>query len=178
MNKNEIKIVKKTLKLLEKKQWNKLSLLEILNNTKTPNIKNKNDIFKLIIKYFDTCLKDNLNFIEKSSSKDMIFEIIMARLDILNVHRKSILNLEKYFKSNPQDLIPVLPNFIESMILMLTIAGINVNGVKGIPKIKTLMILYLLILFTWKNDNSENLEKTMTTLDNYLSNIDRLIRFF
>ena len=58
-----------------------------------------------INRYFDYLLKNNLNSIESSSSKDMIFEVLKARFDILNKYRKSIKNLAKYIKSNPHKFI-------------------------------------------------------------------------
>ena len=57
---------------------------------------------------------------------------------------------------------------------MATISNIKVNGIKGLANIKVIMILYFLIIYTWNKDETESLEKTMTTLDNYLTNVDKL----
>ena len=175
MNKDQVELAKKTLKLLESKKWESISLPQILNKQKKIKINNKDELLTLINRYFDYLLKKNLSYIEISSKKDMLFEVIMARLDILNIHRLSIKNLIKYFLSNPQKFLKLLPSFVETIILISTISNININGIKGTIKIKSIFILYLLSIYTWQNDESKSLEKTMTNLDNHLNNFQKII---
>ena len=177
MQRNNISIAKKTLNLLKKKSWNKISLSEIYKSKKNFPIKNKDELLTNINRYFDFLLKKNLSSLEESSKKDMLFEVLMARLDILNLHRKSIKNLIKYFYSNPKDFVKLLPSFVETIILIASISNININGIKGIPKIKAIFLLYVLIIYTWNNDETESLEKTMTTLDKYLVNLNKFTNF-
>tara|TARA_B100001121_G_scaffold99074_1_gene87662 strand:- start:256 stop:795 length:540 start_codon:yes stop_codon:yes gene_type:complete len=176
MKKNEISIAINTLKLLEKNSWEKISLSNILSKQKNITIKNKTDILIIINRYFDYLLKENLSSLEESSSKDMLFEVLMERLDILNNYRISIKKIINYFLSQPHIFIKVAPSFIESIILIMKLSKINTNGITGVPKIKIVFFLYLMIIYTWNNDQTKSLEKTMTTLDKYLSNLDRLIK--
>ena len=178
MQKNKIDIAKKTLKELEDISLKKISIKKILNGEKNIKFSNKNDLLININRYFDYLLKKNLINIENSSSKDMLFEVYMARLDILNLHRKSILNIIENLFTQPKLLITLLPSIIESIIVIATLSNIDVNGLKGIAKIKVLFILYLFIIFSWRGDESESLEKTMTTLDKYLNNIEKIFKFF
>ena len=175
MERNKISIAKKTLKLLEKKSWKEINLSDIIDNRKSYSIKDKDELLININRYFDFSLNKNLLKIEKSSKKDMLFEVFMARLDILNKYRFSIKRLMKFILSHPHQSIKLFPSFIESIILMATISNISVNGIKGVARIKALFILYLLILYTWSKDETESLEKTMTTLDQYLNYIDKFI---
>ena len=177
MQKNKIEIAKKTLIELEKISLNKISIKKILKGEKNIKFSNKGDLLININRYFDYLLKENLINIENSSSKDMLFEVYMARLDILNLHRKSILNIIKNLYTQPRLVIKLLPSIVESMILIATLSNIDVNGIKGIAKIKVLFFLYLFIIYTWRNDESESLEKTMTTLDKYLNNIEKIFKF-
>ncbi len=177
MQKNKIAIVKKTLLLLENNSWDKISLSKILDKKKDISIKKKEDILTNINKYFDYLLKENLVSLEKSSSKDMLFEVIMARLDIINLHRKSIKNLIKYFFSRPHVFIKILPSFLDSILLMLTLSDIDISGPKGIPKIKITLILYILAIYSWSKDETDSLEKTMTNLDKYLNNVDKFFKW-
>tara|TARA_B100001057_G_scaffold403855_1_gene416255 strand:+ start:335 stop:874 length:540 start_codon:yes stop_codon:yes gene_type:complete len=177
MQKNKIDIAKKTLLELEKISLKKISIDKILKGEKKAKFLNKKDLLVNINRYFDYLLKKNLINIENSSSKDMLFEVYMARLDILNLHRKSILNILRHLYTEPKILITLLPSLIESMIVIATLSNIDVNGIKGIAKIKVLFFLYLLIIFTWKSDESESLEKTMTILDKYLNNIEKFFKF-
>ena len=178
MQKNKINIAKKTLKELENISLKKISIKKILNGEKNIKFSNKNDLLININRYFDYLLKKNLINIENSSSKDMLFEVYMARLDILNLHRKSILNIIENLFTQPKLVITLLPSIIESIIVIATLSNIDVNGLKGIAKIKVLFILYLFIIFSWRSDESESLEKTMTTLDKYLNNIEKIFKFF
>ena len=60
---------------------------------------------------------------------------------------------------------------------MATLSNIKVNNLKGVINIKGLFVLYILIIFTWRKDTTQGLEKTMTTLDNYLINIDKFFKY-
>ena len=178
MQKNKIDIAKKTLKELEKVSLKKISIKKIVNGENNIKFSSKNDLLININRYFDFLLKKNLINMENSSSKDMLFEVYMARLDILNLHRKSILNIIENLYTQPKLVITLLPSIIESIIVIATLSNIDVNGLKGVAKIKVLFILYLLIIFSWRSDESASLEKTMTTLDKYLSNLDKIFKFF
>ncbi len=177
MQKNKIDIAKKTLIELEKLSLKKISLDKILKGEKNTKFSNKIDLLVNINRYFDYLLKKNLINIESSSSKDMLFEVYMARLDILNLHRRSILNILKYLYTHPKILIKLLPSLLESTIVIATLSNIDVNGIRGIAKIKVLFFLYILIIFTWRSDDSISLEKTMTILDKYLNNIEKFFKF-
>ena len=173
MQKSRILIAKKTLNLLEKSSWNKISFSKIIDKKKDISFKNKKDLLVNINRYFDFLLNKKLSNIEESSTKDMLFEVLMARLDILNLFRGSVKNLIHYFISNPQTFLRLLPSFLERIILIASISNIKVDGLKGAAKIKLIFILYILIIYSWRNDETESLEKTMTTLDKYLTNFDK-----
>ena len=177
MNQNKISLAKKTLKYLEKKKIRDINLKNFLSNTKVRDINNKIDLILNINDFFDFLLKKNLANIEKSSQRDMLFEIMMARYDILNEYRISVVNIINHFMSRPQDVLRLIPKSIESKILIATFANINLNGIQGTLKIKIIFALYYLTLFTWFNDENESLEKTMSVLDKYLNNIEKVFKF-
>ena len=177
MNQNKISLAKKTLQYLEKKKLRDINLKNLLSNTKVPNMNNKIDLILNINDFFDFQLKKNLVNIEKSSQRDMLFEIMMARYDILNEYRTSVKNIIKHFMSRPKEVLKLIPKSVESKILIATFANINLNGIQGFIKIKIIFILYYITLFTWFNDEHESLEKTMSVLDKYLNNIEKIIKF-
>ena len=49
---------------------------------------------------------------------------------------------------------------------------------KGLPKLKVIFVLYILTIYSWTNDETESLEKTMTALDKYLNNLDKYLKIF
>ena len=180
MNKENISIALKTLKLLKKKSWSEIRLEEITRNLKTykRSIKTKNDLLRNINRYVDYLLKKETSYIEKSSTKDMLFEVIMARFDVLQKYRKSFISLfESLNKLKPQKSLILIPSFLESMFLTASLANIDIKGVKGSLIIKSIFIIYIATYLEWMNDTSKSLEKTMTTLDQYLSKASKILNF-
>ena len=177
MNQNKISLAKKTLQYLEKKKLRDINLKNFLADSKVPNMNNKIDLILNINDFFDFQLKKHLINIDKSSKRDMLFEIMMARYDILNEHRASVKNIINHFISRPQEVLKLIPKLIESKILIATFANINPSGIQGLIKIKIIFALYYITLFTWFNDENESLEKTMSVLDKYLNNIEKVIKF-
>ena len=49
---------------------------------------------------------------------------------------------------------------------------------KILNTIKVLLIIYFDTFLTWAKDNNPSLDKTMTTLDNYLQRAENIIKFF
>ena len=114
--------------------------------------------------------------IEKSTPRDMIFEIFMLRFDLLNRYRTSIMKIFKIFKYNPNNFIMLIPSFIESIEMMAKSSNIKTKGIIGIMKLKILLIIYFSTFFTWNKDKSPTLDKTMTVLDNYLEKAENVLK--
>ena len=176
----EKKIAQKTLKILKKKSWRALSLDEVLKNNKNNkiHIKSKLDLLKNISRYVDEELIKQMRFLENSSTKDMLFEVLMARFDILELNRKSFLEIYKFLKKNPQYFIKLFPSFLESMIVSAELSNYNINGLKGTIRLKGLMLVYFMTFFQWIDDKNSSLEKTMTTLDKNLDQAEKFGKLF
>ena len=179
MKKYNINIALKTLKFLKKKSWDEIRLEEILRNSKKHKntIKTKNDLLRNINRYVDYLLKKEISSIEKSSTKDMLFEVIMTRFDVLQKYRNSFLTLFESFKLKPQKTIILVPSFLESMFLTASLANIEIKGIKGSLKIKGIFIIYIATYLEWINDTSKSLEKTMTILDQNLNKASKILNF-
>ena len=168
------KIAIETLKYALVNKWESISVEKIskklkINKKKISNlIKNKQDLLKNINRYFDDQIIESSKLLDQSTSKDMIFEILMMRFDLLNRHRKSIIRIFNVFIRKPRKFIFLLPSFIESMISVLNISHIKIEGIIGNFKIKGLLIIYFSTFLIWIKDESNSLDKTMTALDNYL----------
>ena len=181
MNKQLIKLAETTLLILEKKSWQSIKIDEIynkinINKKKLQNkVVNKRDLLRNINHFFDFKLRNAANSIDPSTHKDMIFEIIMMRFDILQIYRKSIIKIFEFFKKKPQELAFLLPSLIESMITMARLAKIPIVGIKGNLKVKGLLVIYFSSFVVWVKDNTISLEKTMTSLDNHLDRAGKLL---
>jgi len=178
MNKDEIKIIKNTIINLNKKNWDSLKLTDVLdkNNKFQKNIKNKNDLFKHFNKYIDYLLKNNSSTVEKSTSKDMLFEVIMLRFDILEEMKIPIIKIFTYYKFKPNKLILFLPSFLDSILLIASLANININGIKGYLKIKGIFLIYIATFLVWVEDNTDGLEKTMNKLNKYIDSANEIFK--
>ena len=181
LNKSEIKIAEITLKVLIKINWNKLQIVQVKKLSKIKSfekiIKNKNDLLNNINLYFDYRLSLKKKYIEKSTYKDMIFETIMMRFDILQDHRKAIISIFKSFKSRPKDLLSFFPSLLNSIILMVNYTGISTKGILGQMKIKGVLIIYISTFFVWIKDETGSLDKTMISLDENLDRAGKILNF-
>ena len=176
------KIAQQTLKLLTTYEWQSISIDMICKKLKlnkkriSRNFQNKDDLLKNINKYFDDFILIETKLLEKSTPRDMIFEIFMLRYDLLNQYRKSILKIFKVFKNYPKNFILLLPSFIESIEMMAKYANIETKGLIGVLKLKGLLIIYFSTFLIWLNDESDSLERTMTGLDNYFNQIENVLK--
>ena len=91
----EKKIAEHTLKKLHKKSWNTLTLEDVIEkkNNKQKFIKSKTDLLRNLNRYVDMLLIDKTKNRENSSTKDMLFEVLMARFDILQENRISFIKI-------------------------------------------------------------------------------------
>ena len=179
MNKDLIKLVEMTMTILEKKNWDDFNIEELTKKMKKKNIKNivstKDDLLNHISRFFDYKMIKQIKQIEQTNKKDMIFEIMMTRFDILQIYRKQIIKIFNFLKAKPHKFIFLLPSFIESMIEIAKIAKIPINGIKANIKIKGLLILYFATFLTWLKDPTKTLEKTMNALDDNLDKAGKIL---
>ena len=178
---NEKKIIQTTFVILEKKSWKNISIEDVKRKTNLKVfddlIKDKRDLLKKINQYIDYELSKKLIHLETSNNKDMLFEIIMMRFDILQNYRKGMLSIFHSFKKNPEQLIFLLPDILDSINLMLKNSNFSSKGVSGQLKIKGLFIIYTSVFFVWASDNTSSLDKTMIALDNYLDRAGKILNF-
>ena len=178
MNNKNINLAIKTLKLLENNTLDKINFEKNFKEEKKNKVNTKKKILVNINNYFDFLLKKNLSSIEISSTKDMLFEVLMARFDILQLNRKSFIEIYKFLKKNPNYFIKLLPSFLESMIVTAELCNYNINGLKGTIRLKGLMLVYFVTFFQWMDDKNISLEKTMTELDKNLDQAEKFSKFF
>ncbi len=176
----EKKIAENTLKKLQKKSWSSLTLDDVLEkkNNKQKFIKTKSDLLKNLNRYVDNSLIEKTKNIENSSTKDMLFEVLMARFDILQENRISFIKIFEVLKKSPNKVLKLFPSFLESMIVTAELAKFNVNGFKGSFRLKGLFFVYFATFYSWLDDKTLSLEKTMNALDKNLDNVEKLSKYF
>ena len=122
-------------------------------------------------------LIDKTKNLENSSTKDMLFEVLMARFDILQENRISFIKIFETLKKSPNKLLKLFPSFLESMIVTAELAKFNVNGLKGSIRLKGLFFVYFITFYSWIDDKTLSLEKTMNALDKNLDQAEKFSKY-
>ncbi len=107
------------------------------------------------------------------SPRDRLFDVLMARFDVLNENRAGLVAILSSFRLDPKQAVISMPHLCRSMSWMLESAGVEASGIKGAIKVAGLTALYLKILKTWCTDDSTDMAKTMAALDKELGRVER-----
>ncbi len=106
------------------------------------------------------------------SPRDALFDIIMERLDLANQDRAAVISVLQSFKLDPKQAIISLPHLTRSMALMLELAHIDTQGMKGAVRVTGLTAIYLWVLRSWVEDDTPDLSSTMAALDKSLAQME------
>lgn len=137
------------------------------------HIDDKSDILVLIGKMIDKKTLGECSEVDPSiSPRDALFDVMMARFDVLNDHRDALVSILDSFKYDPKQMVISCPHLGKSMVWMLEAAGIETDGLRGAAKVAGLTALYLKTVRVWKDDQSADLAKVMAALDKDLGRIE------
>ncbi len=169
------RIIDSALKLAAAHGWSDVTLREIAADAELSiselyaQIDDKDDILILLGKRIDREVLDNIGDADDTESvRDRLFDIMMERYDVLNDYRDGILALIEDFKCDPKQIVIGMPYLCRSMSWMLEACGIETSGVKGALKVAGLSGVYIKVLKTWAEDESDDLSQTMSALDKAL----------
>ena len=101
----------------------------------------------------------------------------MKRFDAMNPHKEAVRSILRASTSDVEALARGPLSLYRSMRWMMEAANIPSSGMRGQLRIKGLALIYLAVLRTWFNDDSEDMSRTMASLDRQLSRADRLLGF-
>ena len=110
-------------------------------------------------------------------SRERLFDVLMKRFDAMNPHKEAVRSILRASTSDVEALASGPLSLYRSMRWMMEAANIPSSGVRGQLRIKGLALIYLAVLRTWFNDDSEDMSRTMESLDRQLSRADRLLGF-
>ena len=174
------KIIKSVLNLLREHELTDISFSMIAkkSNLDTNDIKKYFlDIDSIIHAYFDNIdiqmIDTYTSNIVEETSKEIIFNIIMNRLDLLNENKISVKKLIKS-RGNLKISFFLISSRIQKWILQE--ANIDSTGFEKIIKQYGLIYLYARTLNIWLEDNDPMMSKTMAFLDKSLINGDKYIQ--
>ncbi len=111
------------------------------------------------------------------SSRERLFDVLMKRFDAMNPHKEAVRSILRASTSDVEALARGPLSLYHTMRWMMEAANIPSSGVRGQLRIKGVALIYLAVLRTWFNDDSEDMSRTMASLDRQLSRADRLLGF-
>ncbi len=107
--------------------------------------------------------------------RDRLFALLMRRFDALQPYREAVRALAGRGAADPIELGCGALHLARSMGWALEAAGIGPGGSIGCLRVKGLSAIYLLALRVWLNDDSDDMGKTMASLDRNLGRADSLM---
>jgi AcrR family transcriptional regulator len=182
---NREKIVETALKLAAKQGWDKTSLADIAKASKISlaalhdQFEDKADIVAALGRMIDKKVLENVGKADPDvPEKERLFDVLMERYDILNEYRTGIVAILDSFIPDPKQAVISLPHVCRSMSWMLEAAGLETGGIPGAVRVAGLTVVHLKTLWVWKGDESEDLSKTMASLDKDLNRAEQLAGVF
>lgn len=126
----------------------------------------------LIRRIENQALKDGAD--EGSSQRDRLFDLLMRRLDALTPVKPAIAAIARDAWCDPATVLVAGPRLLFSMERMLDAAGIKTRSLLGFARVKGLSLIYANTFRVWLGDDSEDMARTMATLDKGLRFAERL----
>ena len=105
--------------------------------------------------------------------RERLFDILMARFDVLQQHRAGVLALMAALRLDPGTSLLLYGATLRSMKWLLDGAGIPGTGLVGGLRVHGLLALWLYAVRAWESDESPDLSATMAAVDRGL---DRAIQ--
>jgi AcrR family transcriptional regulator len=101
--------------------------------------------------------------------RERLFDILMRRLEILAPHRAAMRSLMRSAGRNPGLALALNSLALRSQQWMLTAAGIDAAGPRGMVRAQGLALLYGRVMQVWLNDDDPGLARTLAALDRELA---------
>jgi len=106
---------------------------------------------------------------EEEPPRERLFDVLMRRLEVLSPHREAVRSLLRSATRNPPLAVALNGLAVRSQQWMLTAAGVNASGPRGMMRAQGLALLFASVLRTWIHDEDPGLAPTMAALDRALA---------
>ena len=179
----EERIIAATLKLAKFNSWKNISMKIISEEAKIPLseiikiLPTKTAILIEFNRLVDKRLSENNHNNEESvNSRDLLFELLMERFDILNENKEALVNIMKSIaKESPVTGIIGIISSLQSITRIMEICAIPNRGLLGKFRLKAVFAIYLKAMYCWLEDDTPGLSKTMADLDKSLTRLEVLL---
>ena len=122
-------------------------------------------------------LAADLSDMEEEPARERLFDVLMRRLEVLAPHRQAVRSLLRSARRNPPLAVALNGLATRSQQWMLTAAGIEASGPRGVLRAQGLTVMFGSVLRTWVDDDDPGLARTMAALDRALARGQRVAGF-
>lgn len=170
------RLIAASLKLAVERPWKDVSLIDIADASSLTlaDVRTHFDGKPAIVRGFvravdDALLKQAKRPQAGEGKRDALFEVIMARFDLLSPHKAAIRSIIK----DAEPDLRVLGSALASQKWMLAAAGIDASGAGGSVRTLGLASVYASVFRTWIDDDDTGQARTMAALDRRLRRGER-----
>lgn len=170
------RLIAAAMKLATERPWKDVSLIDIADaaGLTLADVRAHFDGKPAIIRGFvravdDALLKQPRKPQPGEGPRDALFEVIMARFDLLTPHKPA---LRAIIRDADPDLA-LLGSALASQQWMLSAAGIDASGSRGAVRTLGLASVYASVFRTWLDDDDAGMARTMAALDRRLRRGER-----
>ena len=128
----------------------------------------KGSIARAAVARIDAAVLSEADTGEAEAFRDRLFDLLMRRYDALKPHRATIEAFWRDLRRDPLAGAPLAPALARSMAWMLEAAGAPPRTPFGLLRVKLLAGIHLSVMRVWLQDDSEDLGRTMASLDRAL----------
>ena len=114
-------------------------------------------------------LAEDFSDMVEEPARERLFDVLMRRVEILAPHREALRSLLRAARRNPPLALALNALAVRSQQWMLTAAGINASGPRGMIRAQSLAVLFSSVLRTFIDDEDSGLARTMAALDRALA---------
>lgn len=175
----EWRVISAMLNLSAEMGWRRVTIANIATASKTTPDK----IFEIfpskmaILKAFNQRIDEQVlseGPLDGEIIRDDLFELLMRRFEALKPHRDGLRAiLRGTVVIDPIASICGISALLGSMARVLESSGVNASGIEGRLRTKVLTGAYLSVCRVWLNDDSDDLSRTMATLDRTLKCLEQ-----
>jgi ubiquinone biosynthesis protein COQ9 len=172
------RILAAALDCAAKKKWQDVSLLDIAEAANMPLAElrevfaTKTGVIAALLRAVDDeVLKRAAKRSEGQEKRDLLFDTIMTRFDVLGPYKPALKSIRA---SGAADLALAGP-FLSSQHWMLQAAGIGTDGATGALRVAGLGLAYASVFRIWLEDDDPGLARTMAALDRRLRRGERTL---
>lgn len=165
------RLIAAALELARTRPWAEVTLVDIAAAAGMPlvelrkHVGAKSQIVSAFMRIVDDTVLTNVASREAGqSTRDALFEVIMARFDALTPHKAALRSIRAAGAADPALLTP----FLNSQRWMLAAAGVDVDGAGGLVRTLGLGSIYASVFSTWLADDDPGMARTMAALDQRL----------